>query len=112
MSDAVLSLGIDPTGVQAGRDAAVRSLSDIKAAAQQLALQMGLTGDQASNAAKRVTDALNQTAKQTGLTYIEFEVLGHIARATFDAMAAGINPVRVLFFESSRLAQVLPGMAR
>ncbi len=58
MTDANLSLGVDATGVQVGRDQAVRSLEDIRRAAAQTAAEMGSAGQRMAQATRNAADRI------------------------------------------------------
>lgn len=76
MADAVLSLGIDATGVKQGRDEAVRSLEDIRKVARETAAEMGKSSQQITAAGQSIGDRIAKDLKEAARQIEEMKRAG------------------------------------
>jgi phage-related minor tail protein len=94
-----------------GNSAQVRELQQVLALYQQIQKQraVGVAGSVGLAGAEGVVDALSGGGHggSGGLNRMQMMELGHSARATFDALAAGASPMRVLAMEGPRVVQAL-----
>lgn len=98
MTDAILSVAIDPAGAQSGAAVAVRSLTDIRQSARQLVETIGQTGRDmgrhTGDMASRIQGDMQRAARQMA----EVQRVVSLASAAFGAFAGviGIQVVRGL----------------
>lgn len=57
--------------------------------------------------AKKISDNLGSANDNAGLNYNQFQELGHVARATFESIASGASPFRVLTQEGVKLSAAI-----
>lgn len=95
-----------------GNSAQVKELQQVLSLYQQVQKQraVGVTGTAGLTGAASTVQALSGGGGHGGdggLNRMQMMELGHSARATFDALAAGASPMRVLAMEGPRVVQAL-----
>ena len=86
--------------------ARAQGLGNLSAAERGLALAKQ-RHDELSKAANDNAAAIHNHSDALGLNRMQMMESAHVARALFDEMAAGANPIRALAMESGRIGQIL-----